>query len=268
MYHNKEVINLTPAIQDIKPTDDRQDFTIEGWVYPDKPPEIKHTGIESSPILSKIRFGELEVGDRFVFNGCWLVKTGEYSAESDKKRGKANYLFFKKDVVKRIKFISLGDLVTSYTNPVDTSYTSYVITEGDSLTVHWKCIKNTGEFVFDAEINSKERITFLNSSSDVLKKTPLIQDQGAEKKVVPHRGAHLIGWVIPIPNLIIKSERFQVELTNCSVALGQMFVSIQSDQYENIFDVHLTPGDSVTIVFKNLDSYEIINNVENTDASE
>ena len=52
-----------------------------------------------TPTLSQIRFGELEVGDKFVFDGCWLVKTGEYQAESDKKRGKNHCLFFKKDMV-------------------------------------------------------------------------------------------------------------------------------------------------------------------------
>lgn len=109
MYHNKEIMNLVPKVQDIKTDDDSQDFTIEGWLYPGKPPEVKRTNVETSPILSKIRFGELGVGDKFVFDGSWLIKTGEYSAESDRKRGKKNYLFFKKDIVQSIKFISLSD---------------------------------------------------------------------------------------------------------------------------------------------------------------
>lgn len=83
MYHNKEVIDLVPSIQNVAPVDE-QDLTNE------------------SP-LSDIRFGELGVGDKFFFNRCWLVKTGEYAAESDRKSGKQGYLFFKKDVVKSIK---------------------------------------------------------------------------------------------------------------------------------------------------------------------
>lgn len=83
MYHNKEVIDLVPSIQNIAPVDE-QNLTNE------------------SPI-SDIRFGELGVGDKFVFDRCWLVKTGEYAAESDRKCGKQRYLFFKKDVVKSNK---------------------------------------------------------------------------------------------------------------------------------------------------------------------
>lgn len=56
--------------------------------------------------LAPIRFGELGVGSKFVYGGCWLVKTGDYAAESDRRRGKTSYLFFKKDVVKGIKTFS------------------------------------------------------------------------------------------------------------------------------------------------------------------
>lgn len=56
--------------------------------------------------LTPIRFGELGVGSKFVYGGCWLVKTGDYAAESDCRRGKTSYLFFKKDVVRGIKTFS------------------------------------------------------------------------------------------------------------------------------------------------------------------
>lgn len=78
MYHNKEIMNSMLSI-------------IVG--LPESEAE------REKPILSKIRFGELEVGDKFVFDGCWLVKTSEYRAESDKKRGKNHFLFFKKHIV-------------------------------------------------------------------------------------------------------------------------------------------------------------------------
>lgn len=79
MYHIKELMNPNSAIPDIASEVEAE---------------------REMPILSKIRFGELEVGDKFVFDGFWLVKTSEYHAESDKKRGKSHYLFFKKDVVR------------------------------------------------------------------------------------------------------------------------------------------------------------------------
>ena len=79
IYHTKELVNLNSPI-------------------PGVTPEVESE--REMPTLSKVRFGELEVGDRFVFDGSWLVKTGDYNAESDRKRGKTSYLFFKKDVVK------------------------------------------------------------------------------------------------------------------------------------------------------------------------
>lgn len=88
MYHTKELENLAPRIQNNEP-----------------PVAEKDPANDKTPTLSKIRFGELEVGDRFVFDGCWLVKTGEYAAETDCKRGKRSYLFFKKDVVKEEKVL-------------------------------------------------------------------------------------------------------------------------------------------------------------------
>lgn len=78
MYHNKEIMNSKLSIIGDLPESEAE---------------------REEPTLSKIRFGELEVGDKFVFDGCWLVKTSEYRAESDKKRGKNHFLFFKKDIV-------------------------------------------------------------------------------------------------------------------------------------------------------------------------
>lgn len=78
MYHNKEIMNSKLSIIVDLPESEAE---------------------REDPTLSKIRFGELEVGDKFVFDGCWLVKTSEYRAESDKKRGKNHFLFFKKDIV-------------------------------------------------------------------------------------------------------------------------------------------------------------------------
>lgn len=79
MFHVKELLCIESPITNVVPE-----------VEPEK----------ETPILSNIRFGELAVGDKFVFAGNWLVKTGDYAAESDKKRDKITYLFFKKDIVK------------------------------------------------------------------------------------------------------------------------------------------------------------------------
>ena len=78
MFHTEELLHLNLVVP-----------TAEPKIEPEK----------ETPILSKIRFGELAVGSKFIFNGIWLVKTGEYNAESDRKRGKNSYLFFKKDIV-------------------------------------------------------------------------------------------------------------------------------------------------------------------------
>lgn len=75
-----------------------KELSYAGPVIPNDSPEVESE--KETPILSNIRFGELAVGDKFVFAGNWLVKTGEYAAESDKKRDKINYLFFKKNIVK------------------------------------------------------------------------------------------------------------------------------------------------------------------------
>lgn len=78
MFHTKELLHLNLTVPSTKP-----EVELE----------------KETTILSKIRFGELAVGSKFIFNGVWLVKTGEYNAESDRKRGKNFYLFFKKDIV-------------------------------------------------------------------------------------------------------------------------------------------------------------------------
>ena len=49
---------------------------------------------------TKVRFGELGIGEVFFFNNQRIVKTGEYTAVSDRKINKQPFLFFKKDVVK------------------------------------------------------------------------------------------------------------------------------------------------------------------------
>lgn len=50
--------------------------------------------------LERKRFGDLSLGDHFVFNNQMLIKTGEYNAVKDKKMGKSEFLFFKKDMIK------------------------------------------------------------------------------------------------------------------------------------------------------------------------
>lgn len=82
MYHTKEVMNFNKPMTNFEPK-----------------PQPAREGGELTPI----RFGELSVGSKFVYGGCWLVKTGDYVAESDSKRDKTTYLFFKKDVVKSNK---------------------------------------------------------------------------------------------------------------------------------------------------------------------
>lgn len=85
MYHTKEVLCFNEPITNLK---------------------SNHQPVREGVKLAPIRFGELGVGSQFVYGGCWLVKTGEYAAESDNKRGKIYYLFFKKDLVSGIKTIS------------------------------------------------------------------------------------------------------------------------------------------------------------------
>ena len=92
MFHVKELIDFNLVIP-----------SVESEV------ELK----KKTLILSNIRFGELAVGDKFVFAGNWLVKTGDYSAKSDKKRSKIDYLFFKKDIVLVDNNTSINDFVKS-----------------------------------------------------------------------------------------------------------------------------------------------------------
>lgn len=83
MYHNKELERLNPKVLNLEPVAE---------------------GEKEIPILSKIRFGNLAIGDKFFFNGCKLVKISEYGAENDQKTNKRQYLFYKKDLVKHERF--------------------------------------------------------------------------------------------------------------------------------------------------------------------
>lgn len=73
-------------------------------------------------ITKKVRFGELDIGNIFVFNGKIIKKTGDLTAESDVKRGKQQFVFFKNNLVKSIvecnsKDSCLSDLPT-FINPI------------------------------------------------------------------------------------------------------------------------------------------------------
>jgi len=80
MYHTKEISNNAQPVK------------FEQFVETDT--------CFNRDTLEQKRFGDLSLGDHFVFNNQMLVKTGEYNAVSDKKMGKSEFIFFKKDMIK------------------------------------------------------------------------------------------------------------------------------------------------------------------------
>lgn len=234
MYHTQEVIGLNTDVRVNSPSE-----------------AVVNSSDESS--FHKIRFGELSIGDKFVFHDENLVKTGEYSATHDRLRNRSYFLFFKKDLVtvkdsdevslpfdfssdpKSTKLIesfieSLDDSSTSTTAPPRPLFSNYTIETGDQLHIYWKCLALlSGVATVDVFLETAHNGTY-----------ELFKD----KDIRSYSGS----WCVPIPDL-----RFlRGTLTGNSVTLTHDYVLLKTDQFSQMFEKKINPGDTCIIMLQNV----------------
>lgn len=83
MYHTKEILNMAAGFS-------------RSVSYEQEPAQVEEMTTE------KRRFGELSIGDLFVFDGLVIKKIGDLTAETNSKTGKRGFVFFKKDIVRSV----------------------------------------------------------------------------------------------------------------------------------------------------------------------
>lgn len=196
MYHTNELLTLSPfPVLELKP--------------------IEQILEKESPVTyEKIRFGDLNQDEKFVFNHEALIKTGEYTAIHDRSCNKQMFLFNKSNLVSRKKTQNLDE---------------YEVSVGDQIRIYWKSLSECDDMTVDG---------FLKSQNDQEK---LIFH---DKVINPSFDDGVIFWRIKIPNLFISGNT----MSDCSLSIFQNSVFLKTDSYSKSFNSTFTPGDSITIV--------------------
>lgn len=226
MYHTNEILNLESS------------FTNE------QPISISMTDL--IPTV-KARFADIEVGEKFIFCGNHLIKTGALTAKTVGKRNITTFILSKGDVIKKFD----TDASKHFKSSIETHQTSF-------NNLNYKVANNLANKVkydlFDEYENIKQEvfsieIKTIDKSSSLINGMALVNGLVVNQLCLYSNEDNFVYGTAYLGDLNMKNQVFK----ECSLFFSNNSVTLRSNN-DIVFqkqDFRLKAGDTLTIKFNN-----------------